>query len=32
MPGQRYYNITNAEECFSTRAAAERAGYRAAKV
>jgi endonuclease YncB( thermonuclease family) len=32
MPGQRYYDVANAEECFATRAAAERAGYRAAKV
>ncbi len=32
MPGQRYYDATNPEVCFSTRSAAERAGYRAAKV
>jgi|SRR6478735_3526736 len=32
MPGQAYYDATNPEECFATAAAAERAGYRAAKV
>jgi endonuclease YncB( thermonuclease family) len=32
MPGQRFYGVTYAEQCFATRAAAERAGYRAAKV
>lgn len=31
-PGQRYYAVTNPEECFRTAAAAEAAGYRAAKV
>ena len=32
MPDDAYYDVTNPEECFATRAAAERAGYRAAKV
>ena len=32
LPGQAYYDITKAEECFATRAAAEAAGYRAAKI
>jgi hypothetical protein len=32
MPGQAYYDITKAEECFATRAAAEAAGYRPAKI
>ena len=32
VPGQTYYDITSAEECFATRAAAEAAGYRAAKI
>jgi micrococcal nuclease len=31
QPGQEYYDITVPEECFATAAAAERAGYRAAK-
>ncbi|MGO2660695.1 MAG: sunset domain-containing protein, partial [Mycetocola reblochoni] len=31
VPGGSYYDRTNPEECFSTRAAAERAGYRASK-
>ena len=30
--GGRYYTVTKAEECFATRAAAERAGYRASKL
>jgi len=32
MPGQRYYNATKPEACFSTEKAARAAGYRAAKV
>lgn len=32
MPGQQYYEVTTPEECFATRAGAEHAGYRAAKV
>ncbi|MFF2276662.1 hypothetical protein [Agromyces sp. NPDC058126] len=32
MPGQRYYNATNPEMCFSTERAAVSAGYRKAKV
>ena len=32
LPGQAYYDITKAEECFATRTAAEAAGYRAAKI
>lgn len=32
LPGQRYYNVTNPEECFRTEAAAVDAGYRRAKV
>lgn len=32
MPGQRFYNVTNPEECFRTEAAAVAAGYRKAKV
>jgi endonuclease YncB( thermonuclease family) len=32
MPGQSYYSLTTPEQCFATRAAAERAGYRAAKI
>jgi hypothetical protein len=32
LPGQQYYDITEAEECFATAAAAEAAGYRAAKI
>jgi hypothetical protein len=32
QPGQTYYDITKAEECFATPAAAEAAGYRAAKI
>lgn len=32
MPGDRHYNVTKAEECFATAAAAEAAGYRRAKV
>jgi endonuclease YncB( thermonuclease family) len=31
-PGQQYYDITVAEECFASAAAAQAAGYRAAKV
>ena len=31
-PGQKFYNATKAEDCFATAAAAEAAGYRAAKV
>lgn len=31
-PGQQYYDVTVAEECFATAAAAGAAGYRAAKV
>lgn len=31
-PGQRYYDVTVAEECFATAAQAEAAGYRAAMV
>ncbi len=31
-PGQEYYDVTVPEECFASSAAAERAGYRAAKV
>jgi micrococcal nuclease len=31
-PGQQYYDITVAEECFATAAQAEAAGYRAAQV
>jgi micrococcal nuclease len=31
-PGQAYYDITVAEECFATAAQAEAAGYRAAQV
>lgn len=31
-PGQRYYGVTVAEECFATAARAEAAGYRAALV
>ena len=31
-PGQRYYGVTNPEECFRNAASAEAAGYRAAKV
>ncbi|MBA3374132.1 MAG: hypothetical protein H0T98_11570 [Euzebyaceae bacterium] len=32
LPGQKYYKITVAEECFATAAEAEAAGYRAAQV
>lgn len=32
MPGQRYYDVTRAEVCFKTQAAAIKAGYRASKV
>ncbi|MDF0515040.1 hypothetical protein PX701_15510 [Agromyces sp. H3Y2-19a] len=32
MPGQRYYDATNPEVCFSTESAAVNAGYRKAKV
>jgi len=32
MPGQRYYDVTVPEECFASEAAAQAAGYRAAKV
>jgi hypothetical protein len=31
-PGQEYYDITVAEECFATAARTEAAGYRAAKI
>jgi endonuclease YncB( thermonuclease family) len=31
-PGQQYYGVTVPEQCFRTAAAAERAGYRAAKI
>lgn len=31
VPGSTYYSRTNPEECFATRADAERAGYRAPK-
>ena len=31
-PGQQYYAQTKAEDCFATAAAAEAAGYRAAKI
>ena len=31
-PGQRYYDVTVPEECFASEAAAQAAGYRAAKV
>jgi hypothetical protein len=31
-PGQAYYDATSPEECFATPAAAEAAGYRAAKI
>lgn len=29
VPGGQYYRVTNPERCFSTRAQAEKAGYRA---
>lgn len=32
LPGQRFYNVTKAEECFRTQTAAVAAGYRKAKV
>lgn len=32
QPGQQYYAVTNPEECFATTAAADAAGYRAAKI
>lgn len=32
LPSNRYYGVTNPEECFATEVAAQRAGYRAAKV
>jgi endonuclease YncB( thermonuclease family) len=32
MPGQRYYAVTNPEECFATEAAAQAHGYRRALV
>lgn len=32
VPGQQFYNATNARNCFATTAAAEAAGYRASKV
>ena len=32
MPWQQYYDVTNAEACFATEAAAQAAGYRAAKI
>ncbi|WP_418276204.1 hypothetical protein ACNHYB_15260 [Isoptericola jiangsuensis] len=31
VPGGRYYKVTKPEECFSTQAAARKAGYRASK-
>lgn len=31
-PGQQYYGVTVPEQCFRTAAAAEQAGYRAAKI
>ncbi len=31
-PGQQYYRVTNPEQCFRTAAAAEAAGYRAARI
>ncbi len=32
LPGQRYYNVTNPEQCFASESAAKSAGYRRAKV
>lgn len=32
LPWQRYYDATNPEQCFATEIAAQRAGYRRAKV
>jgi hypothetical protein len=32
VPGQAYYDATNARNCYATPAAAERDGYRASKV
>ncbi|WP_167880608.1 thermonuclease family protein [Nocardioides guangzhouensis] len=32
MPWNAYYDVTTPEQCFATRAGAERAGYRAAKI
>lgn len=32
LPGQRYYKVTQPEDCFRTEAAARKAGYRKAKV
>jgi len=32
MPGQRFYDVTNPEDCFRTETAAVAAGYRKAKV
>jgi endonuclease YncB( thermonuclease family) len=32
LPGQAYYDITSAEECFATETQAVAAGYRAAKI
>lgn len=32
LPGQRYYKVTNPEECFATEAGAQAHGYRKAKV
>jgi endonuclease YncB( thermonuclease family) len=32
MPGQRFYEVTGPEICFSTQSAAQRAGYRKSKV
>lgn len=32
LPGQRFYNVTKAEECFRTQTAAVAAGYRKSKV
>lgn len=32
VPGQQFYDVTNARNCFATPSAAEAAGYRASKV
>jgi hypothetical protein len=32
LPGQRFYNATKPEDCFSSESAARNAGYRKAKV
>ncbi|MFT4229309.1 MAG: hypothetical protein QM602_03365 [Microbacterium sp.] len=32
LPGQRFYDVTDPEECFRTESAAQEAGYRKAKV